>query len=334
MADILKGISSAGGSFLFAWVFPSAIALALLQATVLRRLGLDVTLGIAALSPTEQALVLGVSASALGLVMSALSTPLYRFLEGYAWPLKAVRDWGTARQRRARDDLKARAKAATGIDRQLLNEQVFRFPADDNQTAPTRLGNALRAFETYGSNRYGLDSQSFWSELVAVAPDSLREEQGTARASVDFFVAAWYLSLVVGIVETATALAVRGGPDLGLLVVGLAGIVALPFWYRWAVTSSSYWDSTVRALVNLGRIPLAKSLGLELPGNIEDERRMWYLAVVFRFYAYDTKWAGQLNEFRTGGSLPAAPEPDPAPSDARLEDHVDDGQQQEQQDEA
>jgi hypothetical protein len=71
-----------------------------------------------------------------------------------------------------------------------------------------------------------------------------------------------------------------------------------PFLYRSAVTSSTYWDATVRALVNLGRVPLAAALGLRMPATIAEERRMWRLLTKFTFDPFDKEHARQLDEFR------------------------------------
>lgn len=138
-----------------------------------------------------------------------------------------------------------------------------------------------------------------------IAPDSLRKELDTARSSVDFFVATSYLSAAVGIASCITAFFAPSGPDVGVLIVGIGSLMLAPVWYRSAVASASYWDATVRALVDIGRVPLAAALGLVLPSSIERERRMWNLVVAFEFYGFNTKWAHRLDEFRVGASVPA-----------------------------
>lgn len=297
MADILKGlIGGSGPTFVLAWVFPSAIAVSVLYVLDRGRLGIDTLLGSAG-GLLEHAIVLAAAAAAIGLVMNALATPMYRLLEGYTLP-EAVRRRLIDSERRRRDAIKKRAETASGVDLSLLQERLQRFPSIDEQTAPTRLGNALRAFETYAVARYWLDSQHFWNELVAVAPDNLRKELDLARSSVDFFVAATYLSVAVGGIAGVAALTAPGGPDLPQLLVGLVSIALSYVWYRAAVSSTSYWDSTVRALVNLGRAPLAASLGLRLPETIEAERKMWALVVRFSYYGFDEGSAVRLNEFR------------------------------------
>jgi hypothetical protein len=52
-------------------------------------------------------------------------------------------------------------------------------------------------------------------------------------------------------------------------------------WYEMAIISTSYWATTVQALVNLGRKKLANEMGLELPDSIEAERQMWWYLTSF-----------------------------------------------------
>ena len=49
----------------------------------------------------------------------------------------------------------------------------------------------------------------------------------------------------------------------------------VPLSYRQAVRNVGEWRLAIRALVNLGRLPLAKALGLRLPATFEDERELW-----------------------------------------------------------
>ena len=88
----------------------------------------------------------------------------------------------------------------------------------------------------------------------------------------------------------------------------------MPVWYRSAVMSCSYWDAAVRALVDLGRVPLAAARGLVLPSTIERERRMWNLVVSFEFYGFKERWAYRLDEFRVGASTSSSVLVDDGPS--------------------
>lgn len=299
MADLLGGLTSSGWLFLFAWVLPSSIfviGVVTLVLPVVRDAVAPNAAILASFTSVEQSLVLAFLALALGLVLGAASTPLYRLLEGYSWP-KRLRDWGVNKQRSRKELIDKRISSLPdGPEKALQYEELHRFPGDID-VAPTRLGNALRAFETYGVDRYNLDSQSFWTELLTVVPDSLRTELARARANVDFFVAATYLSAAFGVLAVAAALvAMRKG--VGLALLGVLALALSPGCYRLAVTSTTYWASTVRALVNLGRKELATGLGLRLPGEVKKEREMWELLAAYVFYAYDDKWADRLDEFR------------------------------------
>jgi hypothetical protein len=58
-------------------------------------------------------------------------------------------------------------------------------------------------------------------------------------------------------------------------------------WYRTAVAATDEWAAAVRALVNVGRAPLAHSLGLALPKSLLEERSMWTLVSKFTRIPYD-----------------------------------------------
>jgi hypothetical protein len=161
---------------------------------------------------------------------------------------------------------------------------------------PTRLGNAIRRLEEYGYDRYRLDSQTLWYELTAVASDDARKQVDQARTTVDFLVGTLYGNVLVA----ACALAAIGSgarhPWL-LATYALALIVAATSWYHIAVKATDDWAAAVRALVNLGRGPLAAALGLRMPPAIGIERKMW--AAVSRLSArpYDTK-TSEIDQYR------------------------------------
>jgi hypothetical protein len=102
--------------------------------------------------------------------------------------------------------------------------------------------------------------------------------------------------------------------EAGLLLLGLVAAALAPLSYRLAVAGTAYWRATVRALVHLGRKPLAANVGLRLPSTIEGEREMWRLVAAFSFYSYDDSWASQLDSYR---------EPGPATGEATHEDERD-----------
>ncbi|MFE5590065.1 hypothetical protein [Streptomyces sp. NPDC056549] len=316
MGDIARSALGGAWTVLVGWLLPTALNVSLFVVAVwpsLRRARGHVRLwsegGVTPLSVG----VLSISVL-LGLALCALQNPLYRVLEGYAlWP-NALYSRGCARRRQAKQDLQDRltlirlerqeregrlapddtarltalrgdpriARAArkdrrrTAVQRALLRERLARYPVDDAQLAPTKLGNAIRRFEEYGYDRFRLDTQVMWNELTGSAPEQVRRQTDLARTNVDFFVALLYGHGVV--VLCAAAALAAADPDVPLLLMAIAvpGLL-IPVWYRAAVSATDEWSASVRALVNTGRKPLAESLGLLLPGELAHEREMWAL---------------------------------------------------------
>jgi hypothetical protein len=332
MNDIAKGILAGGWSLVAGWILPTAINALVFAFFVLPSLyAIPMAHHLGKASVQDKTLAVLAVAVVGGLVLSALQTPLYRVLEGYLlWPAPIARrrrkhyvnskrilqkrldviyyrmlenptpeDKARLAELQAEPDVSKFAKRdrnLTTVQNALLGERA-RYPVDDNQVAPTRLGNAIRRFETYGSDRYRLDSQVLWYELTTATPKELRRQIDTARASVDFFVCLLYGQLLVAV----TALASLGADRshyLVLLVTAavLAGLTLI--WYRLAWINTDDWALTVRALVNLGRKPLARSLGLRLPRNLNREREMWLLYCQMVMEPYDETYADALDEFR------------------------------------
>ncbi|MFM9632564.1 MULTISPECIES: hypothetical protein [Streptomyces] len=164
----------------------------------------------------------------------------------------------------------------TAVQRALLRERLVRYPVDDAQLAPTKLGNAIRRFEEYGYDRFRLDTQVMWNELTGNAPEQVRRQVNVARANVDFFVALLYGHCAVVLCAAAAMTTARPDVPLLLTAIGVPGLM-IPVWCHAAVSATDEWSAAVRALVNTGRKPLAESLGLLLPSDLAAERNMWTL---------------------------------------------------------
>jgi hypothetical protein len=183
---------------------------------------------------------------------------------------------------------------------------LARFPADDEQVTPTRLGNAIRRFEEYGHDRFRLDSQVLWHELNAVVPDQARRQAEDARTTVDFFICLLYGHLLVA-ASACVALGAGAPVRPWLAVAAIAGFPLLAaIWYRVAVAATDDWAGAVRAMVNLGRQPLATSMGLALPETVDGERAMWTLAADLARGPYAPELTA-LDRYRgSSGNAPAA----------------------------
>ncbi|MEU7061467.1 hypothetical protein [Streptomyces sp. NPDC046197] len=316
MGDIAKGVLGGGWALVVGWILPAALNLAVFFFAVapsLRRTAAVERVWPSSASQTT--LLLLCTAVLFGIVLNALQTPLYRILEGYLlWPRGAY-DRGCRRQRARKEriaDLITRPEGRTSVQRALLREQLARYPADDDQIAPTRLGNAIRRFEEYGHNRFRLDTQVLWNELSAAAPAQARRQVETARTSVDFFVALLYGH---GVVATLALLTLTSaGAERSLLIVTAIALCALiPLWYRSAVYSTDEWAAAVRAMVNLGRKPLAEALGLVLPQQLAKERSMWQLVTRMSRRPYRDAADTAFAPYRLAPPEPHCPSHSPAP---------------------
>src|SRR5262249_8893760 len=122
-----------------------------------------------------------------------------RLLEGYwrwRWVNKSLGSLGRWREKKRRASLAARATTELGYLHGYLA-----FPPD-GEPLPTRLGNALRAAESYPGDkeRWGLDAAFWWPRLYLILPDSARNQVDDARAALDQLVVLTMLSAAFGAV--------------------------------------------------------------------------------------------------------------------------------------
>jgi hypothetical protein len=85
-------------------------------------------------------------------------------------------------------------------DRAALHERLaLGFPDEPHERMPTELGNALRAAETYGRTRYGLDTAVLWPRLQPLLPTATLDGLRDARAEFDLSVTLWIALLLFGV---------------------------------------------------------------------------------------------------------------------------------------
>src|SRR5690606_39374262 len=114
-------------------------------------------------------------------------------------------------------------------------------------------------------------------ELNAAAGESARKQTDDARMSVDFFISLLYGHLLVA-GASAVSLVFGAVSRAWLVIPVVLLLLALSaLWYRLAVVATDEWAGAVRALGNLGRVPLATSPGLAQPDKLDQERAMWRL---------------------------------------------------------
>ena len=215
----------------------------------------------------EQVLVIGAAVTFLlifAFVAGGRINALTRLWEGY-WPgaLGRLTKLELARWRRL--DL---------TDDDAYTTRYYGFPAREADVLPTRLGNTLRAAETYPGDRYGADAVFLWPRLYVILPADARTEIGNGRSSMDRMVLLASLAAAFPLVSLGTSWwAGTGWKDwlIGALVSLAVAVVA----YRAAVAAAQVFGDLVRAAFDLYRRDLLKKLGFAPPRRPEDERELW-----------------------------------------------------------
>lgn len=230
-------------------------------------------------------LVVGGLALLVGLLLEGLNYPVLRLFEGYPLLsrrlLRPLGHWLKAR-RVAEYETLASAKALAQSD---VTSEAERkrgasawwqldasFPPVDH-VLPTRFGNAIRAFESYSKDRWGLDAIPVWPRIEALLSEQERDLHAAAKTDVAFF-----LNSVVAAFLIGGALIVDAAINQPLHL-GWTWIYALPFalaflFYNFAIDAARRWGTEVRSSIDLHRLELYERLGLRAPQDIDDERQI------------------------------------------------------------
>jgi len=125
---------------------------------------------------------------------------------------------------------------------------------------------------------------------------------------VDFFVCL-LLGHLLAILAAAIELAL-GHPQnpWRIAAVAVCLLAASMMWYRTAIVATDEWTASVRALVNLGRKPLADGLGLKLPDSLDDERGMWAISAELTVAPY-AGWMSAVDRYRAAPAAEPAADP-------------------------
>lgn len=239
--------------------------------------------GIERYSKTIELAILGGVALVVGLALSGVSHYITRLFEGY--PLEGLADrrvlgrvyrWALARQGDQYDRLLAvyKDKSKPDKERQRALVRLDRFfPKDRAALLPTRMGNAIRAFERHSNVRWGLDGITIWPRIEALL--SAEERELLAEAKVNFYV---FLNAAVGALAVGVCLVVDkalNAPDPAAYWV----LYAIPFavgyvLYRAAIGPATDWGDSVRSSIDLHRLELYEKLGVREPTSFSDERAL------------------------------------------------------------
>lgn len=230
----------------------------------------------------------------MAVALLSLNRSVYRMFEGYGRgnPYSLVRFLEQRRYNRMAsriDVLSAQARAATGEARQallvhrgkLMYQQAWSFP-ERGRLLPTRVGNAIRAFEDYSSVMYGFDAIAGWPRLLTVIPDEYVALVDDAKAQTDFWLNLWLLSLVVAgeyLLLLPDSADLRPRWWVPVLCIAFAWIAS-----RRATQAVFGWGEMVKAAFDVFLPELRSKLQLS-PERYTSEREMWAdfsLAISYR----------------------------------------------------
>jgi hypothetical protein len=218
---------------------------------------------------------LGIAAAAAIVVLAILAgtqvIALTRILEGY-WRWPAGQTLGALGRRREGRRWRKLNQAATAEGYQRF---YATFPARYELVMPTRLGNVLRAAESYpgDENRWGIDGEYWWPRLYLVMPDGARAQVDDARSGLDQMVVLTGVSTVFG--GAALAFGFAGLTWTVALSCAGGGFVLARASYLAAVSSAAVYGDLVRSCYDLYRGDLLGKLGWAMPPTLADERRLW-----------------------------------------------------------
>jgi len=179
----------------------------------------------------------------------------------------------------------------------VYQEWSVAFPARLNWVMPTRLGNHLRAAETYSFLRYNLDAPVIWPRLRETLPEAFAGRLGEAKMNMDLMVVLTTLALIFGVVWGGVFVVV---PDASLAVVKwvaapvafLAGVGMARVAYLNAAQSALAYGELLKTAFDLYRWQVLEALHLDLPADLESERELWgeISGLFYRNYPLQARW--------------------------------------------
>ena len=146
---------------------------------------------------------------------------------------------------------------------------------------PTRLGNAIRAFEAYPTDQYGIAAITIWPRLVAVIDKEYAGAIAEQKTSFDFMLNSSALAItcaaMLAIVGVTLPVPFASTGWLLLWTAQIAALIALSYWcYEGAIGRAVAWGQMIKGAFDLFRHDLLKKLGYTtMPTTMSEERRVW-----------------------------------------------------------
>lgn len=179
----------------------------------------------------------------------------------------------------------------------VYQEWSVAFPARLSWVKPTKLGNHSRAAETYSFLRYNLDAAVIWPRLREMLPEKFAGRLGEAKMNMDLMLVLTTLALVFAVAWGAIFVAV---PDEYLAVykwvvapiVLLLGMGITRVAYLNAAESALSYGELLKTAFDLYRWQVLEALHLDLPADLESEKKLWgeISGLLYRNYPLKTRW--------------------------------------------
>ncbi len=216
----------------------------------------------------------------LAYLFSATTRPLVQTWEGYTWP-KRMRRWKTASHRRRWEAEKQKLRERRdGEERARAQQSLYaHYPPQAEQLLPTEIGNILRAAESYGESRYGLDLPFWWSRLWNCLPKTMQE---AIEESLMQIIAYLNLSTLLILIALAEIVGLLGAMltkalvwDVRAFIPPAALLLLSWFLYRGAVAYARIYGERIRVATDLYRFKLFEALHLPFPSTPLKEKQLW-----------------------------------------------------------
>jgi hypothetical protein len=232
-------------------------------------------------SQAGQLAILGGVALIAGLVLSGLNYYIIQWFEGY--PLERTERWpvlglaykaAIAGQSQQFDRLTKiwHDENRNPAERQDAAWCLDRFyPEARELLLPTRVGNAIRAFERHSNIRWGLDSVTLWPRIEGLLSSSERDVLMESKTNFNVFINASFGAVLVGALLIVDGVLHAPQRPLYWLLYAIPFVFAY-LLYRAAIGPTTDWGDSVRSGFDLHRLEIYEKLGVRAPRSFSDER--------------------------------------------------------------
>jgi kumamolisin len=222
----------------------------------------------------------------VAVVLLVLNYGLYRFFEGYLPPLSWFGSLTAFHQARQQHCIDVIAALSQGDPRgNVLAWQLRKeYPPSSADVLPTAFGNAVRAFEVYPAEAYGVDSISAWPRLLTVISNDYQSLINDAKSTVDLAINLSALAFLVYLYSIAVVMVEHVSTEVHIAPphaggtwsrVAFFGLVVALVSYRAAISLVPTWGDQIKSAFDCYLPQLAKQMGYSMPQASKARRKIW-----------------------------------------------------------